>query len=326
MNNYLLLITVFFLSLLLTVIIEARLIPTLKKRAQQPIYEGGPSWHISKSGTPTMGGIAFLISITVSLLFALIFLFSKNKLTDAAALIITLTYAIGNALVGIFDDITKLRRKENAGLTPEQKLFLQTILAVLFLMAREYFLNDGTSIYLFSKEINLGFLYYLFALILLVGTVNCANLTDGIDGLCSCVAVTAGIIFFIIGHNSFSLAQTVSVALIGGVLGFLFFNIHPARIFMGDTGSLFIGAITVGIAFSLRNPVLVIPTAIVYVIEGASVILQVAVYKLTKKRLFKMAPLHHHLERCGLKENRICLIAVVTTLLFSIISFFMRRG
>lgn len=326
MNNYLLLITVFFLSLLLTVIIEARLIPTLKKRAQQPIYEGGPSWHISKSGTPTMGGIAFLISITVSLLFALIFLFSKNKLTDAAALIITLTYAIGNALVGIFDDITKLRRKENAGLTPGQKLFLQTILAVLFLMAREYFLNDGTSIHLFSKEINLGFLYYLFALILLVGTVNCANLTDGIDGLCSCVAVTVGIIFFIIGHNSSSLTQTVSVALIGGVLGFLFFNIHPARIFMGDTGSLFIGAITVGIAFSLRNPVLVIPTAIVYVIEGASVILQVAVYKLTKKRLFKMAPLHHHLERCGLKENRICLIAVVTTLLFSIISFFMRRG
>lgn len=326
MNSYLLLISVFFLSLLLTVIIEARLIPTLKKRAQQPIYEGGPSWHISKSGTPTMGGVAFLISITLAMLIAAVILFSKGQHTNATALLITLLYAIGNALVGIFDDLTKLKKKENAGLTPGQKIFLQTIFAILFLMAREHFLNDGTSVYILSREINLGVFYYLFAIVLLLGIVNCANLTDGVDGLCGCVAVAIGIIFFIIGHNGFTPAQILSSALVGGALGFLFFNSHPARIFMGDTGSLFIGAMTVGIAFLLKNPILIIPTGIVYVIEGTSVILQVIVYKLTKKRLFKMAPLHHHLERCGLSENQICLIALLTTLIFSAISFFMRRG
>ena len=325
MKSYILYISVFLISLILTVVIEARLIPFLKKRAQQPIYEGGPSWHMSKSGTPTMGGIAFLIAISVSLLIASLVSYIQGKSSDSISLLITLLFAVGNSLIGICDDLKKLRKKENAGLTPMQKIGLQTILAVLFLMAREYFFSDGTKLKIFSYDIDLGVFYYLFAIILLLGIVNCANLTDGIDGLASSIAVTIGFSFFIIAFQT-STVTTLSSALVGGAIGFLFFNSHPARIFMGDTGSLFLGALAVGIAFSIRNPLLIILIGIVYVIEGASVILQVTFYKATKKRLFKMAPLHHHLERCGLNENKICLVAVLTTLVFSAISFLLLRG
>ncbi len=324
MNNYLLFISVFAFSLILTTVIEAKLIPLLKSRAKQPIYEGGPSWHLSKSGTPTMGGIAFLIAISLSLLTtALLLIYTDRSVTDGTAILITLIFATGNSLIGIFDDLMKLQRKQNAGLTPMQKLGLQTILAILFLMAREHFFADGTVINIGAFEINLGVIYYLFTLILLLGIVNCANLTDGIDGLAASVGAAIGIVFFIIGHKQSLSVSILSAALVGGALGFLFFNSHPAKIFMGDTGSLFLGALAVGIAFSSRRPMMIIPVGIVYVIEGVSVILQVIVYKLTKKRLFKMAPLHHHLERCGLKENTICIIAVLTTLIFSAISIFL---
>lgn len=326
MKSYILYISVFLISLILTVVIEARLIPFLKKRAQQPIYEGGPSWHISKTGTPTMGGIAFLIAISVSLLIASLIFFIQDKHSDGISLLITLLFAVGNSLIGIFDDLMKLRRKENAGLTPMQKIGLQTILAVIFLMAREHFFSDGTQINILSYEINLGIFYYLFAIILLLGIINCANLTDGIDGLASGVAVTIGVAFFVIASQIGVVTATLSATLVGGAVGFLFFNSHPARIFMGDTGSLFLGALTVGIAFSLNRPLLIIPIGVVYVVEGTSVILQVLVYKATKKRLFKMAPLHHHMERCGLNENKICLIAVLTSLVSSAVSFFLLRG
>ena len=326
MKSYILYISVFLVSLILTVIIEARLIPFLKKRAQQPIYEGGPSWHMSKSGTPTMGGMAFLIAISTSLFIVSLVLFIQDKSLDGISLLITLLFAVGNSLIGIFDDLMKLRKKENAGLTPMQKIGLQTILAVLFLMAREHFLSDSTQIRIFSSEINLGVFYYLFAITLLIGIINCANLTDGIDGLASSVAVAVGFVFFIIAFQTSTVTTSLSAALVGGAIGFLFFNSHPARIFMGDTGSLFLGALAVGMAFSIKNPILIIPIGTVYVIEGASVILQVAFFKATKKRLFKMAPLHHHMERCGLTENKICLISVLTTLLFSAISFLLLRG
>ena len=320
MHKYILYILVFFFSLILTVIIEAKLIPTLKERAKQPIYEGGPYWHLSKNGTPTMGGIAFLVAISICLFaVALLLINSERYIDNGISVLITL-------LIGIFDDLMKLHRKQNAGLSPLQKLGLQTILAVLFLMSREHFLRDSTTISLGTLEINLGLFYYLFAIITLLGIINCANLTDGIDGLAASVATTIGIVFFIIGYNLTSEASVLSAALVGGALGFLFFNSHPAKIFMGDTGSLFLGALTVGIAFSLRNPILIIPIGIVYVIEGCSVILQVIVYKLTKKRLFKMAPIHHHLEKNGLNENRICVIGVITTLIFSAMSLFLLRG
>lgn len=324
MTSYLLYISAFLISLILTVVIEAKLIPFLKKSAQQPIYEGGPSWHLSKSGTPTMGGIAFLIAISLSIILASVVLFIQNKNYESMSILITLLFAVGNSFIGIFDDLMKLRKKENAGLTPGQKLGLQTILAVLFLMAREHFFSDGTQFKLFSYEINLGIFYYVLSILLLLGMINFANLTDGIDGLASSVAVTVGIVFFVISCQNGDTSATVSAALVGGAVGFLFFNSHPAKIFMGDTGSLFLGALSVGIAFSIKNPLIIIPVGAVYVIEGVSVILQVIFYKATKKRLFKMAPLHHHMERCGLNENKICLIGVLTTLVFSAILFLLR--
>lgn len=309
---------VFIISLAITLVCERIIIPTLKKRASQPIYEGGPSWHISKKGTPTMGGLAFPIALTICSLISLLYLVNLGKSIYAISIIISLIYSIANALVGVIDDVTKLRRKENAGLTPAQKLLFQTIFSVIFLMARNRFLGDDTIISLGALEIDLGILYYPLALVILVGIVNCANLTDGIDGLASSVALSIGIIFSIL---CFSIPDgaLLSAALIGCSLGFLFFNKHPALIFMGDTGSLFLGSLVSSIAFAYGNPLILLPVGIVYVIEGVSVILQVLVFKLTKKRLFKMAPFHHHLEKNGYGENKICFIAVATTLILSAI-------
>lgn len=322
MNSGVLCIIAFLVAITLTILIERRLIPILSSRAKQPIYEGGPSWHISKSGTPTMGGLAFLFSTIISLVVVLaIMLYVNEDFSTGIAIIITLLFAVGNSLIGIFDDLMKLYKKKNAGLSPAQKLLLQFILSVLFLMARAHFFDDGKSIRFMFGDIYLGFLYYPFAIILLLGIVNCANLTDGIDGLASSTSIAVGIAFLIVGIiSSLTDALVTSSALIGGATGFIIFNRHPAKIFMGDTGSLFLGALAVGVAFCSGNPASIILIGGVYVIEGVSVILQVLYYKITKKRLFKMAPLHHHLEKCGFSENKICALAVIATVVFSTLS------
>ena len=311
-------ILILILSLGITLIIEWQMIPFLKKRAAQPIYEGGPNWHIKKSGTPTMGGIGFLIAISISLLVACLSIW-ENK-TAIASLLITTVFALLNSVIGIIDDLTKLRRRENAGLKPYEKIIFQFIVAVLFLMARKFFLGDETTLEFAFGKIELGLLYYPLAIIIILGTVNCANLTDGIDGLASSVALTIGVMFSFLGGRDTGIIP-ICAALSGGCLGFLFYNRHPAKIFMGDTGSLFLGSIACALAFASGNPTIILFLGAVYAIEGLSVILQVIYFKLTKKRLFKMAPLHHHLEKCGLGENQICVIAVSATVLMSIIGF-----
>lgn len=317
MNNYILCLFAFLLSVILTVAIEGKVLPLLKRKAQQPIYAEGPTWHLSKCGTPTMGGIAFVLAITLSLLLSsLLLIFRFLDKSGGTSLIIAVLFTLGNSLIGVFDDIMKLMRKKNAGLTPMQKIILQTVLAVIFLMARRHFFADESKVELSFFSLDLGIFYYPMALILILGTVNCANLTDGIDGLATSVGLSIGVVFL---HLSQGAADTpvISSALIGGALGFLFFNAHPAIIFMGDTGSLFLGAMAVCLAFSVGNPWVIIFIGGVYVIEGISVILQVLIFKLTKKRPFKMAPLHHHLEKCGVSENRICIIAVIVTAVLS---------
>lgn len=311
-------ILILILSLGITLAIEWQMIPFLKKRAAQPIYEGGPNWHMKKSGTPTMGGIGFLIAISISLLVACLSLW-ENK-TAVASILITTIFALLNSVIGIVDDLTKLRRRENAGLKPYEKIIFQLIVAVLFLMARKFFMGDETTLEFSFGKIELGLLYYPLAIIIILGTINCANLTDGIDGLASSVALTIGVMFSFLGGRDAGIIPTCA-ALSGGCIGFLFFNRHPAKIFMGDTGSLFLGSIACALAFASGNPTIILFLGAVYVIEGLSVILQVAYFKLTKKRLFKMAPLHHHLEKCGLSENQICLIAVSVTILTSILAF-----
>ena len=320
--NYLLLPIIFILTVAITGVIEARLIPFLSSRAQQPIYEDGPSWHIKKSGTPTMGGLAFVISISLILILYAVFLInSKTDISSGINILITVIFALANAAVGIFDDIMKLMRKKNAGLTPMQKLGLQAVISVIFLMCRQHLMTDGTTVTLGSFGIDLGIFYYFASIFLLLGIINCANLTDGIDGLASSVATTIGAVFLLLGPSSHA-GTVLSLSLIGGALGFLYFNATPARVFMGDTGSLFLGATVAGIAFAINKPLTVIPIGAVYVIEGVSVIMQVASFKLTGRRILKMAPLHHHLEKCNVDENRICVLAVITTAIFSFIAIF----
>ena len=215
--------------------------------------------------------------------------------------------------------MTKLRRKQNAGLSPLQKLILQFLFATIFLLLRKLCLDASTVVSFFNLKIDLGYLYYPLMLLLIVGIINFANLTDGIDGLAACVAFSCGVTYFMLTKASTYDAAIIALAAIGGSLGFLCFNINPAKIFMGDTGSLYLGAMICACAFSFDKPVSLIPIGVIYIVEGLSVVLQVAVYKSTKKRLFKMAPLHHHLEKSGSDENKICIIAMLVTFLSSLL-------
>lgn len=318
MNNNILYVIIFLFTLIGTVFLTRLIIPFLKRRAEQPIYEDGPKWHMSKSGTPTMGGISFTVAITIALLICALFLSLSGNSRGAISLIICSVYALLNAIIGVTDDLTKLKHKQNAGLTPRAKLILQFVVSGMFLIARIFFLNDGTDVQFKFGSIDIGIVYHFLSLLILVGITNFANLTDGIDGLATTVAFGICASLFCMSYSYRSPISLICIAVMGATAGFLIFNVHPARIFMGDTGSLFLGAIIASMAFEMNNPLAAISYGGVYVIEGASVILQVGYFKLKKKRLFKMAPIHHHLEKCGWDESKICLCALVLTLLSSL--------
>ncbi len=308
----------FLSTFVLTFLIGRLIIPVFSKKAQQPIYKEGPSWHISKSGTPTMGGLSFLIGVLLSLLICSLILYFLGEMHSCLSLLILAAYALLNSLIGIIDDITKLKRRENAGLTPMEKLILQFLSASAFLFARVIFLNAGTAVAFSFGTVDIGVIYYPLALLILVGLTNFANLTDGVDGLATGVAFSVALSLFYISCALSTEVSIISTSIMGATCAFLLFNLHPARIFMGDTGSLFLGSVLSAAAFLLNNPLIIICLGGVYVIEGASVVLQVAAFKLTGKRIFKMAPLHHHLERCGWTENKICIAAIIITLILSI--------
>ena len=292
------------------------LIPRLRAmKMGQKILEIGPIWHAPKEGTPTMGGIVFLLSafLTGSVFFLL-------SLQDAPretrfVFVASLLYCIANGAVGILDDLTKLRRAMNEGISPTQKLILQSVLAgaYLFVLKTGNFLTSALYIPLLG-EIRLGMISYFILLVYLVGITNCANLTDGIDGLAAGVGSVI-FLFMMLSSllRSFVAPAMISALLLGCTLSFLFFNRHPARIFMGDTGSLFVGSAVAVVPILLNSPLLGIIFGIIYVLEGVSVILQVLFYKKTKRRLFLMAPIHHHFERCGWSENKIVLVFSAVT-------------
>ncbi len=298
------------------------LIPRLRAmKMGQKILEIGPVWHASKEGTPTMGGIVFLISALLSGGVCFLFFLPAEEKSSRFALVATLLFCIANGAVGILDDATKLRHARNEGLTPTQKLILQSTLAgaYLFLLRGQNLISDTLYIPLLG-ELRLGILSYFLLLVYVVGIVNCANLTDGVDGLAAGVGsvIFAFMMFFSL-ESSFKAPSFLSALFLGCTLSFLFFNRHPARIFMGDTGSLFIGSAAASIPILLKSPLLGIIFGIIYVLEGCSVILQVLFYKKTKRRLFLMAPIHHHFERCGWSENKIvlifsCITAIACTL------------
>lgn len=325
-NTYLYLVLLFAISTV-TLFLTKAIIPKLSKKAKQPIYSDGPSWHVSKNGTPTMGGIGFIIPSISAMGIIAFFSLSNGNTAAGISLLISAAFCLLNSLIGAWDDLIKIRRSKNAGLTPRQKLLFQGALALGFLLIRNILFGKDTKLVFGNLSFDAKFMYYPIAIIFILGIINCANLTDGVDGLASSVSFAISIATFLISLRKGCDVLTMSAIGIGATLGFLFFNIHPAKIFMGDTGSLFLGALSVCYAFSLNSLPAYILICGVYVIEGISVIAQVVFFKATGgKRILKMAPLHHHLEKCGFDENKICIYAILTTFVLSIIASGMIGG
>ncbi|NLK39714.1 MAG: phospho-N-acetylmuramoyl-pentapeptide-transferase [Clostridiales bacterium] len=309
----------------ITVLFTRGLIPRLKSlKMGQKILDIGPRWHKSKEGTPTMGGLAFMMSVLLcGLAFALVVALATGE--DVKPFLFTLGLALLNGGIGVIDDLTKFRKRQNEGLTPGQKFFLQLLIAAAYLVFMNTWGYIDTFLYIpyFDIELNLGILYHVFALLLITGITNSANLTDGIDGLASSVTCVIGI-FFAYAAQSYGSAPLglLSGGIIGATLGFLVYNFYPARIFMGDTGSLFLGGLVVGAAFMINNPLIVVVAALIYIIETLSVMLQVGFFKLTCKRIFRMAPIHHHFEKCGWSERKVVAVFSLITLLACVLAIF----
>ena len=306
----------------ITVLVSRKLIPILKSRKMgQTILEIGPRWHKSKEGTPTMGGLAFIFAVVIVGVAASVYLAVTDGIRSTLPFMFTLALGVVNGLIGCVDDTAKLKKKQNEGLTAPQKFLLQLVSGALYLLGMTLVCGADTTIYIpfAGAEIDFGIFYYLIAILLLTGVDNAVNLTDGIDGLCSSVTLVVGLFFTAAGYMNGLAEPDGSVILLGAVMigacaGFLVYNFYPARVFMGDTGSLFLGGLVVGGAFMLDNPLLVIVFGLVYIIETASVILQVGYFKITHgKRLFKMAPIHHHFEKCGWSEIKIVVVASAVT-------------
>lgn len=302
-------------------------IPWLRKlKFGQTILDIGPSWHKSKQGTPNMGGIMFIIGIVVAFVIgALTFVLSGGNLEsnyssvlegrDKVLLISGLVFAFGCGVVGFADDFIKIKLKRNEGLTAKQKTFGQLLMTIGYTMTLWLSHNTVWKIPFlgnvnFEKNTVTGVVFWLVSIFIIYGCVNSVNLTDGIDGLCSSVTATVGITFIVMSYTlGFAGLGILSGALLGGVLGFLCWNWNPAKTFMGDTGSLFLGGLVVALGYAIKCPLLLLPIGIVYVMETMSDIIQIGYFKLTHgKRVFKMAPIHHHFEMCGWKEKKICVV------------------
>ncbi len=285
-----------------------------KKMYNQYILDAVPDNHSKKVGTPTTGGVFVVIA---TILAAIVTLLMEQKLTTQA-LIILLTFVF-YTFAGFQDDIQKIRNKQNKGLTAKGKLFLQVVISLL--PALYVTVTEQTSITLGSFSFNLGCFYPLFAVFLITGVSNAVNLTDGLDGLASSNVVVAmvacTVVCFIMGNVDLAI---ISAATVGAVLGFLYFNKFPAKIFMGDTGSLALGGMLGTLAVMGKFELWLIPIGIVFLAETLSVILQVTSFKLTGKRIFKMSPIHHHFELCGWKETKIVKVFTFITVVSSLLA------
>jgi phospho-N-acetylmuramoyl-pentapeptide-transferase len=310
----------------LTAILSHYIIPILvAKKAGQPIRREGPKSHFSKQGTPTMGGIAFIMAIAIVLTGLTVWYAIAKKQNELIPMALTMALAVMNGMIGFVDDYRKLIKKDNEGLKAGQKFSLQLVAAIVYVVLLKLLGYIDTSLHIpfTSIEVELGIVYYVFAVILIVGIVNSVHLTDGLDGLASTVTLVVAVFFGAVALTylvpSLSL---MSAALIGAMCGFLIYNHHPARVFMGDTGSLFLGGAVVGCAFIINEPMIILIAGGIYVFEVVSVILQVLCYKTFHKRIFKCAPVHHHFEHCGWSEVKVvCVFSCVTVLLCALAWF-----
>lgn len=296
----------------ISVILCPVVIPLLKRlKFGQYIREEGPEAHKSKSGTPTMGGLVILCSITIT---SLIFIGSHTEILP----ILFLTLGFG--LIGFLDDYIKVVMKRNLGLRAWQKMLLQIIVTAIFVFYLMYYTEIGTEViipFTDGKTWDVGALYIPFVFVVVVGTVNGANFTDGLDGLATSVTLIIAVFFTVIALMTNSNIEPITGAAVGALLGFFLFNVHPARVFMGDTGSLALGGFVAGTALVLRMPIFLLIVAFIYFAEVVSVMIQVVYFKLTHgKRFFKMAPIHHHFELCGYAETQVVAgFAIVTAIL-----------
>ena len=320
------------MSFVITVILEKKFIPVLMRiKMGQTILEIGPRWHKNKEGTPTMGGIFFITAIYITTFVLALY---HAVVNSDLSLLILLVFMFMNGLIGFADDYVKFIKKRNKGLSPMQKMVFQFASAALFLLSMELggYLETSLTLPFTDFRLEMGMLYYILSMFCIVYVTNSVNLTDGIDGLCASVTLIIGVLF-----GGMSIAASVSAgmcdvsklvlfgALTGGMFGFLVYNFHPARIFMGDTGSLFLGATVVGAAYLFDAPLIALVAGLIYIIESLSVVIQVISFKLTGKRVFKMSPIHHHFEMCGWGEIKIVAVFTVLTVIFSVLAYLMFR-
>ena len=308
-------------SLGLTAVIGYFLLPLLRAlKAGQSIRELGPTWHNNKAGTPMMGGLMFIASAILCLLGNIPFM-------QDYSVFITLALALCFGLIGFLDDFFKIKFKRNLGLTSLQKALLQMAVSAIYLYVLYKMGVMKTDLYIPFVDVTFQIhplIYIFFAMFVMVGCVNAVNLTDGVDGLSSSVTLPV-MIFFVaaaILKGKYDLAL-LPAALVGGLIAYLFYSWHPAKVFMGDTGSLFLGGIVCALAFALEMPLILILVGFVYMMETLSVILQVGYFKLTHgKRLFKMSPIHHHFEMCGWKEEKIVLTFAAVSAVMCLLAWF----
>ena len=311
-------------SLVITLAAGKLLIPALiRLKAGQSIKEVGPTWHKGKQGTPTMGGLMFIIGIGIAILI----LGWKGMLEGNFTHLYVYVFALVFGIIGYIDDYQKVKHHQNTGLTAPQKFLLQLAAAVAFLCLMRYegMLSPNLYIPFFNTHLVLPWVVYMiFAAFVIIGTVNAVNITDGVDGLSSSVTVPVAVFFAVLGGlwQGCSQLGVFAGALVGGLLGFLFYNHYPAKVFMGDTGSLFLGGAVAALAFAYDMPLILLLVGFVYLCETLSDIIQVTYFKLTHgKRIFKMAPLHHHFEMCGWKETKVVAVFAAVSTVFCVLAY-----
>ena len=303
------------LTFILTSLVAPRMLPVLKRlKFGQHIRDDGPESHLKKQGTPTMGGVIFIIGILISALFL-----GRTYKNITVVLWVMLLFG----MIGFVDDWLKIKKRQSEGLLAWQKFLLQGIIALLYLIVASWMQQISTQViipFTYGYKIDLGYFFYPLMLIVILGTVNGVNLTDGLDGLATSVTSVVSI-FFILAAILLKTNSTMMPAIVlGALLAFLLYNTHPAKVFMGDTGSLALGGFVASMAISLELPIFILLFGAIYLVESLSVIIQVSYYKKTKKRIFKMAPLHHHFELSGMAETQVVTYFTIITVIMSLIA------
>ena len=314
----------FLVAFAASALIGRFLIPWLHAlKAGQSIKEIGPVWHMAKQGTPTMGGIMFIAGIFIAILVTGWQDFSQGRF----GALFVFPFALVFGVIGFLDDFMKVKYHKNEGLTAPQKFLLQLAAAIVFTVLLRYtgYLTPDLYIPFFNVSFQLPWaVYMVFAAFVIVATVNAVNLTDGVDGLATGVTLPVALFYLVVSLMwKVTDLSIFAAALVGGLCAFLIYNFHPAKVFMGDTGSLFLGGTVCGLAFALDIPLIIVLVGIIYLLETLSDIIQVTYFKLTHgKRIFRMAPLHHHFEMGGWSEEKLFTVFTLVTVVCCVLAYF----